>query len=294
MVGEVVCGSVGVGEKGGELTAAHQNSCPPRRLAPTPPAPHPLTHLVKFWPRQCEVAPWMPFPFCGTNASTVVVYSAPANFSLLLLMPCRGCGAGRSAQCGAVQIRQAVRKCGGDRHGTHNAAAHPSHCISKQASRFLPRPIQPLCTGTAHTHLGDGHRQQLLVHAAVQVQHLVHLCDGGRYGGWRYGWGRCGTQGRQNMIEASVQREECTRAWHPATPPTGPTALPLTPTRTPGHSPASASALVAKQVWPSCHRNSRELQGASRKGRQAGSRQEVVVVRVETDGVAGPRSLAAV
>ena len=29
--------------------------------------------LAKFWPRQCDVAPWMPRPVWGTKASTVVV-----------------------------------------------------------------------------------------------------------------------------------------------------------------------------------------------------------------------------
>jgi hypothetical protein len=30
-------------------------------------------HLLKFWPRWCDVAPWMPRPVAGTNASTLVV-----------------------------------------------------------------------------------------------------------------------------------------------------------------------------------------------------------------------------
>ena len=37
--------------------------------------------FAKFWPRQWLVAAWMPRPVAGTNASTVVVYRPPANFS---------------------------------------------------------------------------------------------------------------------------------------------------------------------------------------------------------------------
>lgn len=43
--------------------------------------------LAKFWPRQCEVPPWMARPVEGTYASTVVVYRPPANFSFSDLRP---------------------------------------------------------------------------------------------------------------------------------------------------------------------------------------------------------------
>lgn len=41
----------------------------------------------KFCPRQWLVPPWMPLPVAGTNASTVVVKRAPANFSPSDLRP---------------------------------------------------------------------------------------------------------------------------------------------------------------------------------------------------------------
>mmetsp|Transcript_7164 Transcript_7164/g.25558 ORF Transcript_7164/g.25558 Transcript_7164/m.25558 type:complete len:247 (-) Transcript_7164:298-1038(-) len=42
---------------------------------------------AKFCPRQCDVAAWMARPFVGMSASTVVVYSPPANFSFSDLRP---------------------------------------------------------------------------------------------------------------------------------------------------------------------------------------------------------------
>ena len=44
-----------------------------------------LNILPKFWPRLCEVAPWMARPVAGMYASTVVVRSPPANFSFSVL-----------------------------------------------------------------------------------------------------------------------------------------------------------------------------------------------------------------
>jgi len=48
---------------------------------PNPNPTRPLAHLVP---------PWMPRPVAGTNASTVVVYAAPANFSASDFLPCEG------------------------------------------------------------------------------------------------------------------------------------------------------------------------------------------------------------
>lgn len=41
----------------------------------------------RTWPRQWLVAAWMPRPVAGMNASMVVVYSPPANFSFSDLTP---------------------------------------------------------------------------------------------------------------------------------------------------------------------------------------------------------------
>jgi len=46
-----------------------------------------LNILEKFWPRQCDVPPWMPRPVVGMKPSTVVVYRPPANFSFSDLTP---------------------------------------------------------------------------------------------------------------------------------------------------------------------------------------------------------------
>mmetsp|Transcript_5592 Transcript_5592/g.15848 ORF Transcript_5592/g.15848 Transcript_5592/m.15848 type:complete len:291 (-) Transcript_5592:1409-2281(-) len=56
-----------------------------------------LNILAKFCPRQWLVPPWIPFPVAGTKASTVVVYSPPANFSFSLFTPWHTGTASRSS-----------------------------------------------------------------------------------------------------------------------------------------------------------------------------------------------------
>ena len=46
-----------------------------------------LNILPKFWPRLCEVAPWMARPVAEMYASTVVVMCPPANFSFSVFLP---------------------------------------------------------------------------------------------------------------------------------------------------------------------------------------------------------------
>ena len=46
-----------------------------------------LNILLKFWPKQCDVAAWIARPLVGMKPSMVVVYRPPANFSFSLLRP---------------------------------------------------------------------------------------------------------------------------------------------------------------------------------------------------------------
>ena len=55
-----------------------------------PPVPHPTPCYSNEGCMSVWLLTWMPLPLVGTKASTVVVNNAPANFSLLLFVPCTG------------------------------------------------------------------------------------------------------------------------------------------------------------------------------------------------------------
>merc|ERR1719420_1170242 len=61
--------------------------------------------LAKFWPKQWEVAAWMPRPDAVTKVSHVVVYKPPANFSLSDLRPLTMGTASRSSYVDAYMSR---------------------------------------------------------------------------------------------------------------------------------------------------------------------------------------------
>ena len=149
------------------------------------------------------------------------------------------------------------------------------------AARLIGKERAPQPGACGQPHLHDGHSQQLLVHPAVQVQDLVHLC-----GTWAVRWcggslkatprwaadiqegeGRTGRAQHVPSLQPACAASAALRCHELSFTP-HPCATRFRSSLPPSHPPVSASSLVAKQVWPSCHRNSRDLRGTG--GRQAG------------------------
>ena len=120
----------------------------------------------------------MPRPVDGTNASTVVVKSAPANFSLLLLTPCernRAAAPGTTWGPNRARFHQLWRKqrcVSGKARSTSEIRGHTSSPKGRCGSVLCP-PSCAMGGKGKGAHFAHGHGKLLLVDAGVQVQNVV-------------------------------------------------------------------------------------------------------------------------